>query len=153
MTINRHDGSMTLSAGVALSPELNTGKPIGISLKDTQWNKKLLLSYQSDAWKFSQVSNKTDIHGSGVFFIWSGIRFEPPSINDVQLQRGAYLTDMDFRPIIIIDKTGTIRYLDTTITWKVTTEWKLVIYTLMRDGRELGQMIISGDMVTHWKTK
>ena len=69
VTISRNDGSMIFSPLVTIVPELILGKPLSLNLRDTKGEKKLQLSYQTDAWKFSQITNTSDIRGNGIFFL------------------------------------------------------------------------------------
>jgi len=110
-------------------------------------------TFRGENIKYSQISSTDDMNTSGIFALGNGIRLEPATLNDKTLPGGVYITDTAYRPLLVLDSRGTIRYLDTTIKWSVTMEGKNIVYTLTRDKAELGKIIIHGDMMTTWGGK
>jgi hypothetical protein len=64
------------------------------------------------------------------------------------------MTDTSYRPIIALDRQGIVSYLDPTIRWSVVSSDTLgIVFSAVRDKKELGKIIIRGDMITNWVGK
>lgn len=125
---------------------ITLGQTFGYSLRQGGVE-RLQVRYAFPETVFRQVATLTEINKPGIFVMGSGLRLETATLRD-PLKGGAYIVDTSFRPLVTLDSRGIIRTLDTNIAWSVKTENYRVIFTLSRDRIELGQIILSGEVVT-----
>lgn len=146
-TFDRSSAVPTLSTGITLVPNIILGKPLGYSVRDA--GDRLSVIYQSQNVVYRQVATLAEMTNTGIFVLWTGLRLEPATVNDT-LKWWAYITDTSYRPLITFDSSGVIRALDSNLSWSVKSEGGRVLFTLTKDRIELGQIIVSGDMITTW---
>ena len=78
-----------------------------------------MVSYQPQNVQFAQIAQVSDMTSTGIFVMGSGMHLEPSTLTDKNLPGGAYITDLNYRPILAFDHNGQIRYLDTNVIWSV----------------------------------
>lgn len=148
-TFDRSSSTPVLSAGMSLVPNVILGKTLGYSLQEGT-KERLRVTYQSQNLSYRQIAAQNEITGAGIFILWSGLRLEPATITDTMLKWGVYITDSSYQPIVTLDSSGIIRTLNTNVSWSVANENNRVVFTLARAWKELGKIILSGDVITTW---
>lgn len=152
LTINRTTGALENSAGFTTRPIIALGKPLTYSISHTS-GERAQISYQGEKIVYSQIYKTDTPSRPGIYVSGDGLRMEPASLSDTRLAGGVYITDLTYRPLVALDSRGTIAFIDSSVVWSVVTEPSGVSFVLSRSQKELGRILIRGDMVTTWAGK
>lgn len=133
----------------SLTPNITVGESFSYSFKKNG-GERLKVQYDFPVTTYRQVASFSEVIGSGIFVLGNGLRLEHATLTDTNLSGGIYITDTSYRPLVTLDSHGIIRTLDINISWTVNVENNHVVFTLSKERKELGKIIISGETISNW---
>jgi len=148
-SLKRDMGALSSESGLTLVSDIRIWYPLALK---TVLNQKEIarIVYQGNNLLFQQATSRDVFQKNTLWLISTSLRLEPALAWDTKLKWGAYIVDAQYRPLIAFDTSWVVRYLDPDIRLTPKYEWNSLVFMLSRGTSQLGQLVLSGDMLTVW---